>query len=170
MFKVIILILVFLNVTSCFALSFEKSGSKDDMDEIAMPGDGDCLFWAVAVGENAAEGKALAYGLPARKLELRQQVAIALGSGDFNEELNVVLASDDSPYHNSHDYIEAVRNGMWAGDLELLVLSRLLNKNIIHHSQTRVLLAYPNDKPYSKSIHIWYMGEHYNLLLPRNFI
>ena len=163
-------IVIFVLVTSVNAANcnFEKIGIRNDMDEISMPGDGSCLFWAIAAGENIAKGRDMKYQLAKRKDELREQVVAELRFGKYDEELSLMLASDDTPYNNAVDYIAAVRKGMWGGDLELVVLSSALKINIINYTYTGAVIKYPETLQHAETIRIYYTGYHYNLLLPRN--
>lgn len=162
----VLILMMVLNSNIAYAVPFEIIAKHYGFYEIAMPGDGNCIFWAVAAGDNMSSNLSLTYNLARRQYELRKQVATEYRNGDFDEELSAVIASEGKQFPNKETYIDAIANDYYGGELEILALSKILHKNIVHHMQNRRALAYPDNVPYRKSIHIWYSGNHYNLLIP----
>jgi hypothetical protein len=87
-----------------------------------------------------------------------------LKSGRFDEEINLFLISDENPFRTKEHYIQALEGNYYGGELEILVMSEILGKNIVVHQEKANPIIYPHGAPYKKAIHIWYNGNHYNLL------
>jgi hypothetical protein len=161
--NVIILLTVF-TVATVQASPFNTIGLRDGLNEIEMPGDGYCLFWSVAAGDNITSNLPLQHKLEEHAKRLRKQVVELYKTGSMDEELNTVVASEREIHKNKQEYIKAVAEHYWGGEVEILAMSRIFQKNIVHHMPRRKSITYPDGAPYNKTIHIWYNGSHYNLL------
>lgn len=156
--------LVVIFSSSINAKPFEVIGKRDNMYEIEMPADNNCLFWAVAAGNNLANGNSLRHRLAERQRNLRNLVVQKYQTGEYDEELAIVLTSDENEFNNKDDYLKAISDNYWGGEIEILAMSNILQKNITVHMKNVIPIKYPYGTPYKKFVHVFYNGSHYNLL------
>uniref|UniRef100_A0A3B0N142 OTU-like cysteine protease, putative n=1 Tax=Theileria annulata TaxID=5874 RepID=A0A3B0N142_THEAN len=134
--------------------------------------DGNCLFKSIEhqlkyYSENG-------YNLPKYNyMELRRLIVDHLKSSQNEyESFLAVNNTSDSPSINYLTYCEnMLKDGEWGSELEIIVLTKLLNCNIkIHNSYNTIEYNSPNNSGATLNIsyhkHQYLLGEHYNSIIP----
>jgi len=134
------------------------------LKEVAMPGDGDCLFWSLTAHRfNASDWHGAAHRKATRAL--RQKVAGALSDKKYEDTLSLFLISDENPYQTPEAYIQAFQSGrLDGGELEIKVASDLLGVNVAVHLQNGTTIEYPAEQGSTITTHLQYHPGHYNYL------
>jgi hypothetical protein len=122
---------------------------------IRIKGDGNCLFRAIVEGYNVVNGKQLEFMY--NHIGLRAKVVEKLRENENKESIKIILSStkecDISMITESQveKYInDMAGNGIWAGDMEITIIAKLLERKIVVHHNNGSKLSFPPESDYSE--------------------
>ena len=119
-----------------------------------IPSDGDCMFSSLTVQMEGSFAPR----------DLREMVADYLSA---NEDEFKFFMDDESSFD---DYCSGIRTSSWGSDLELEIVSRILEKPILVYTPDRVISIgenFSSSDPLRVSFHrLQYSSPHYNAVVP----
>jgi hypothetical protein len=152
------------------------------MEQVKIPGDGNCCFNAVLVAARHASS-AIAYAI-ANHLELRalvkkeltirlnaaKQALEANGSNEFLDNIYAAIDEfnelNDASLSTAEEYLAAIdAAGSWGGHLELQLMSNLFEINIIVHMVGRENPEVISSPRFNTTIILHHLVNHYNVLV-----
>ena len=113
-----------------------------------ITGDGNCFF------------RSISDQLYGHENEHRAIRKVIVGHMDENKDEYSLFVEDDEPWS---DYIGRMRkDGTWAGQIEVIVASKIFCMTINIHQPSLPIWIISCDSPQTKSIHLAFEDDHYN--------